>query len=191
MTQLLNKYYNIMLDLETLGTTPGSVIISLAAVPFDMNGTYMAEALYLKFSAMHAGAFGFRTSVQTQMWWIKQSTEARNEAFSGVSTPLDLVESLSTYLEQSPDVKVWGNGANFDNVLVAAYYEKLDRKLPWKYTNDRCYRTLKNITPPKLLTHKPTVAHNALYDAEAQAKNCVAALNYLAEVTGANDDYPD
>jgi len=191
MTQLSNKYDNIMLDLETLGTTPGSVILALAAVPFDHAGVYTKDALYLKFSAMHAGAFGFRTNLLTQMWWDKQSPEARHEAFSGTLTPLDLVESLTKYLEDSPDVKVWGNGANFDNVLVAAYYEKLDRKLPWKYSNDRCYRTLKNITPLRFLTNKPTVAHNAFYDAEAQAKNCVAALNFLAEVTGANDGYPN
>jgi hypothetical protein len=67
-------------------------------------------------------------------------------------------------------VRLWGNGAGFDNVLLKNAFKAVDADEPWKYYNNRCYRTMSGVfkldddeTPPRVGTY-----HNALDDAMTQ-----------------------
>ena len=65
---------------------------------------------------------------------------------------------------------VWGNGATFDNVILSNAYKAAGMEQPWKFWDDRCYRTVKGLLPDikieRLGTH-----HNAVYDAMSQARH--------------------
>jgi len=71
---------------------------------------------------------------------------------------------------------VWGNGANFDNVILAEAYRRLDMKLPWHFTQDRCFRTIKSkywyVDMVRTGTH-----HNAAGDAMSQANHLIRLNN--------------
>ena len=68
---------------------------------------------------------------------------------------------------------VWGNGANFDNVILRNAYRNNQMLEPWNFRQDRCYRTInaefgQNITTPDI-----GVKHNALDDAIYQASRLI------------------
>jgi hypothetical protein len=72
-------------------------------------------------------------------------------------------------------VKPWGNGADFDLVILSTLYDDCKVQRPWRYHQQRCFRTLKNVFPreyevAKQLVGGNPVKHDALADAEWQAR---------------------
>lgn len=165
---------HIMVDLETMGTVPGSVILSIGAVFFDAEG--LGEEFYLPISRAHSTEMGLKESADTQKWWAKQSAAARkviDEAEHPEAPTLhEALDAFTKFVKQDTNVKVWGNGADFDNPLLACAYDAIDLKQAWISWNGRCYRTLKNIAPgPKLV--RVGTYHNALDDAKSQALHAI------------------
>lgn len=162
---------NIMCDLETTGTQAGCCILSIALVPFATS--YPMDSFYETISHRSSLDAGFTDDPDTLNWWDKQKREVQEEAFSGTRNVRDVLESVSFYLRQIGEPKeiyIWGNGKDFDNVILAAAFKKLGIKQPWHYRNNRCYRDLAAMYP---LYPKGDIfqAHNALEDAICQAKH--------------------
>jgi 3' exoribonuclease, RNase T-like len=179
--------YRCMLDFETLGTRPGCCVLTFGAVFFSSTE---AEPLGQEFSAVvnvkSQEALGLHVDQDTVAWWERQSIEARNAvapAYSPTSQSLEVVlGDFSNYLLQEVgdkrNVQIWGNGADFDNVILAALYHAAKLESPWHFYNNRCYRTLKNVVKgPKLV--RQGVHHNALDDAKSQAMHAVALLKVV------------
>jgi len=171
---------DLMVDLETLGTRPGSVILSLAAVPF--NTVYAIEPFYARISSSSCLDAGLTTDESTIRWWERQSKEAYDEAFGGTTSLINVLNDFSEYCSQLPLAPaLWGNGADFDNVLLSEAYNKCGIRQPWKYTDSRCYRTLKNLFP-QVPYIPPKVKHNALQDAIAQAEHAERIHQWLHKI---------
>lgn len=167
---------NVMLDLETTGTSAGCCILSVAAVPFMAESPL--DSFYETISHVKSMDEGFTNDENTLRWWDKQKKEIQEEAFSGTRSPLAVMESLAFYLKQLGEPKhiyVWGNGADFDNVILSHYFRQLGMPQPWGAFNNRCYRTLKNLFPV-VQYQKPVDAHNALADATAQARHAAIIM---------------
>lgn len=169
-----NKYQemkNIMIDIETMGNTANAAIISIGAVYFDEKQT--GAEFYKRVSLESSVMAGLEMDASTVLWWLKQSDAARKE-FEAKGDPIFLVlKKLSEFIE--PDCFIWGNGASFDNVIVANAYTKCNMKTPWKFYNNRCFRTLKNLVPNVAIL-KNEIKHNALEDAKWQANYAIKAL---------------
>lgn len=165
------KMNNIMLDLETLDTTPTSVILSIGAVKFDRDD--LGEKFYAVLDIDQQLRAGRTISGSTLAWWVRQDEKAR-QVFSP-DRKYDVDRALREFEDfvGTDDCKVWGNGAVFDNVILAHAYSYIGADKPWKYSNDRCYRTVlaefKDRFPTAELKKDYGVAHNALDDAIAQA----------------------
>jgi len=166
-------YDNVMVDLETLGTVPGSVILSIGAVAFD-EFVVSGEGFYRAIRRETCEQAGLKVSPETEVWWAKQSPEARSVLIDTSAVSLeDALRRFNEWLSQFPDtVSIWGNGANFDNPLLACAYEAVGIKPYYKFWNERCYRTVKNQYPDVELERKGTY-HNALDDARCQAEHLV------------------
>lgn len=166
---------HIMHDIETLDTKPSAVVLSIGAVKFNEDG--IGESIYLVLDPEDQVRRGRTISPSTVLWWMQQSDEARS-AFLRPSN--DVRESLLEYAAffDHPNYKVWGNGAMFDNTIVLDLFAMYDIPRPWKYSGDRCYRTLKSIVTLDAYA-TPTTAHNALADAEAQACDAMMMLRKL------------
>lgn len=162
----------IMLDLETLGTQPGSVIVALGAVKFG--GGRIEDRFYARVDAESCVALGLKLDAATVFWWIKQGEEARLEITKPGEHLSEVLLRFSEWVGDG-DVEMWGNGASFDNVLLAVAYERAQMPRPWKYQNDRCYRTVKALHP-ELPAERVGVLHNALADAETQARHLMAMM---------------
>jgi hypothetical protein len=136
---------DVMIDLETLGTTADAVILSIGAVKFDLEtGIIEDDGFYRSVSVESNLDLGRRISEDTLIWWFKQSPEAQG-VYHEEKVALDtaLVE-LSDWIG-TDDYKPWANGADFDTPMLQHAYAQLKVETPWKFWNNRCFRTYKNL----------------------------------------------
>mgnify|MGYP000855810570 CR=1 FL=1 len=166
---------HLMIDLETMGKNPDAPIISIGAIFFDPQTGDMGPEFSKTIDLETAGGVIDRDTIK---WWLKQSREAQSAIMTD-EIPLDdaLLQLREFIAENSGElfVQVWGNGANFDNVILRRSYERQGIPCPWRYYNDRDVRTIielgKSIdfdarTPIQF----EGIRHNALDDARHQAK---------------------
>lgn len=171
-----------MIDLETMGIRPSSAIVSIGAVAFDE--LEIKASFYTAISLTSSTSLGLTTDQSTVNWWMKQSPEAR-AAWQTEDAP-NLSDALAKFCawvrEQGlpSQIKPWGNGSDFDLVLLNSSFGALGASAPWKFYNHRCFRTVKNL----LQTPEPVrqgVHHNALDDAIHQARHlqCICRAHGL------------
>jgi len=74
------------------------------------------------------------------------------------------------------DTIVWGNDPAFDCVILEDLYRTLwSCDAPWRFYNRRCVRTYRSLPGAELVPRAmPTVAHDPLADAIAQAQHVCA-----------------
>lgn len=162
---------NVMLDLETMGTRPGSVIVSLGAVEFDPQSARLGRTFYQTCSIASAVDVGLAMDPETVTWWLAQNDEARKELTNAKGDLKSVLTAFSHWLFHcGKNVKIWGNGSDFDNALLAEAYRRVDMTIPWQFWNNRCYRTMKSLYKGVKLEREGT-HHNALDDAIYQAKH--------------------
>lgn len=172
---------DVMVDLETLGLEPGSVIVSIGAVKFDPAKGVLGDTFYRVINISDACAHGLTMDPKTVGWWMSQS-EAARDMFNVPNIPLyDALYRFSGFLDDEK-VRVWGNGSDFDNVLLQHAYKVCNLPVPWKFYNNRCYRTVRSLAPNVKLERQGT-HHNALDDAIYQAQTLCAVYKELSSVT--------
>ncbi len=171
---------HVMIDLETFGKRPGCPVLTLGAVEFGPNG--LGEEFYIGFDDAAQLAAGLFPDPETVAWWAERSPEARaaidNRDRTAPNLALQEFAGWLRVIGPLKDVRIWGNGANFDEPILTALYDKFGLEVPWAFWNSRCYRTLKNLR--KDIRAKPSeIAHHALHDAAAQARHAIEILNEL------------
>jgi len=170
---------NIMVDLETLGNGPKAVIVSIGAVQFDETG--LGDTFYINVDPESCVATGMEMDVSTVMWWMQQSDAARKALTQ--TAQFSIAAALDQFRRYLPsgDVVLWGNGATFDNVILASAHRLVGVKRPWSFRNDRCFRTLKDLYPQVKPGMPVGTAHNALDDAVFQAEHASRILRHIKE----------
>lgn len=175
--------FDCMTDLETLGTCPGSIILSVGACMYDDYG--VGETFYQTISIDSCKEAFLSEDPKTVAWWERQSPAARkvfddcrNPSVAG--TLQAVLTNFNNWLRKhgGVDVRVWGNGASFDNALLYSAYDAAKIRPGWKFFNDRCYRTIKSLAPEIILVREGTY-HNAVDDAISQAKHHIAVNDKL------------
>ena len=165
---------DVMVDIETMGNGSDAAIIAIGAWEFNVETKSLGRCFYRIVDLQSSVDAGMKMDASTVMWWLKQSEGAR----AAISKP---GESLTTVLKVFADwfpkgATLWGNGATFDNVILASAYRLTKQERPWKYSADRCYRTLKNLHPGDQ-QETVGIAHNALDDAKSQALHALKLLS--------------
>ncbi len=162
-----NKSMHCMIDLETVDNSPISGIASIGACMFDADGIY--SKFYVVVDWQTGVDLGLTSSQSTLDWWSQQSAEAR-KIFDAETPKVDIVEALTLFSKWFAEAKgkeFWGNGADFDNSIMNMAYRLSGVKPTWKYTNSRCFRTIK---AGKYMNNRTGTYHNALHDAITQAQ---------------------
>lgn len=161
-----------MIDIETLGLKPGSVILSVGAVKFDKRKT--KETFYRAIDVLDSLLLGLTVDPDTIKWWSQQSDQAKG-ALRPTHSVKAVLSDLGTFLKGSGEI--WAKGPDFDLVLLEAAYSKLGTKIPWSFRDARDVRTVLSLAPS---TVKATgVKHTALDDAVYQAKQVIQSLRRL------------
>ncbi len=177
----MDKNTDISLDLETLGTAPGSVITQIGVCAFGPEGLGASANFYI--DPQSCLDLGMTVSWSTIRWWLGQSKEAR-EAMEGINRynmPLRAaLHGLNVWIAENTvaDFCIWGHGSCFDVVLLEDAYRRAYVEVPWVYRRVRDLRTLLALAPDVALA-SPRTEHVAMDDAIAQAQWIIAAQNTI------------
>ena len=107
---------NIMLDLETFGTVPGTVIRSVGMVYFDPHTGEMGEEFYANITENDQLTKGCHKDPQTVAWWNKQG-EAQEQLLINQRTFLDVCYAMAKFIGPVRQKRIWSQGSNFDGAL--------------------------------------------------------------------------
>jgi hypothetical protein len=184
---------HLMIDLETMGVKPEAPVVSIGAVFFNPATGETGQQFYTAVKLESAMSTGAIPEGDTIRWWLKQSPEARS-AICGDDSPhiatalTDFSSFISRNCENPKYLKVWGNGANFDNVILRRSYERSSLVCPWHFSGDTDVRTMVLLGrqmgfDPKRDMPFDGVPHNALADAIHQAKYVSAIWQKLLPTT--------
>ncbi|MCZ5590114.1 3'-5' exoribonuclease [Escherichia coli] len=166
---------HLMIDLETMGKNPDAPIISIGAIFFDPQTGDMGPEFSKTVDLETAGGVIDRDAIK---WWLKQSREAQSAIMTDEIPLDDALLQLREFIDENSGeffVQVWGNGANFDNVILRRSYERQGIPCPWRYCNDRDVRTIVELGKAIDFDARTAIPfegerHNALDDARYQAK---------------------
>jgi hypothetical protein len=171
------KYDNLMIDIETLGTTAEAAILSISAVCFNKNqvGPNIIYHISLP-DALDTG----KVSASTLQWWLKEDPELFKKTLSQGNWKLsDALINLSTFciFNLNEKFKVWANPPNFDLKIIENKLDKIKDVGPiWNPFSERCVRTIKNIDLNLANQFINPEKHNPLEDCLVQIKQ-IEAIN--------------
>ena len=172
-----------MTDLETLGTVPGCAILSIGAAAYD--DEKVGETFYTPIYLDSCRDAFLTICPKTQDWWNKQGEDAQKVLTDVLSLETSVtlrmgLEKFNAWITRhcGMQCRVWGNGSDFDNAILAAAYDAVKLRPAWKFTNNRCYRTVKALAPAIKLERVGTY-HNAVDDAVSQANHHIAINQHL------------
>lgn len=173
---------HIMQDLETLDTAPSALVLSIGAVRFDpMDVNSPSKPFYVVLNHDDQLERGRTVSTSTQLWWDKQSPEAQAIFEQPRMNTMHALEAFTDFYFTEPNTLIWGNGADFDNTILASLFNSFGLPQPWKYKHSRCYRTLRGFEMPFdfMEPEREGTHHDALDDALHQAKVMRLMVNAL------------
>jgi len=158
---------HLMIDLETLATTPNAAILSIGAVTFDPNSTIIYDEFYHRVELESLEGIDTFIDDNTIEWWSKQDFDAQQEAFNpeGRIDIKTIVNDFYKFCMGSS--KFWSHGSTFDIIILEHYFRELKKPYPWKFWEVRDTRTLFDLgmDPEMPQANK----HHALEDARRQA----------------------
>lgn len=165
-----------MIDIETLGTAPNSVILTIGAVRFDrilqskqIPKLSELDCLYIRVSKDSCIDKGMIEDTDTISWWKAQSPEARKECeIDEDRFPIEeALKELAQWMSSTDKKRtyVWANGSCFDHTILTDAYKRCGLDLPWEWWNLRDLRTMLDLAGIRL-SDIPSIGkkHHALYD---------------------------
>lgn len=171
---------HVMLDLETFGTKPGSVLRSIGAVVFGLRSG-LGDEFYRNIEKQSQLDAGLTVDPATERWWSQQSAEVQQHLLDNPAPLATVAVLFHAWFARTGAEFVWSQGANFDVVLWEAACARIGVAVPWRYFNARDTRTVYDICgfDARALPRHGTF-HNALDDAKHQARCIQAALSGAA-----------
>lgn len=161
---------DVMLDLETLDTEHDAIVASIGAVKMDMETKQVLPLDHFHMTLHWVDQYrrGRACHPATVHFWLKQDHAAQSTILW--KPTMDNKEALELFTHFMSGVDgLWGNGADFDCTILTSLFKTYEMRVPWKYHQHRCFRTMKNISDvPEPM--REGVHHYALDDAIHQAK---------------------
>jgi len=140
------KMDNIMVDIETLGNKSNSVILSIAAVYFDLQTGKTGKEFTTNIDIQSCLDAGLKIDADTVKWWLSQNEQAREKILCN-DAPL-LIAGLKNFGRfLNSDAFVWGNSARFDLGILENAYQAFNINIPWKWHREMDVRTLALLYP--------------------------------------------
>jgi len=190
---------DIMLDIETLGTSPGAPIVQIAAKQFSRtnpDNDWICQNFEVKVdlqSCLDAGLTEI-TAGTLEFWFRQDPTMAHRLLFSDMGR-WSIVEACAGLHDfaravaadcvcDTNDLIWWAKGPDFDMGLIADACSRFNLSEPWKYSKKRDLRTLQDISnmPDDVLDQlipPPQEQHDAMIDVEFQIEQVRRCLRQI------------
>jgi hypothetical protein len=179
--------HHVMLDLETYGVRPGSIVRSIGAVEFEIDGT-TGDRFYRNIEQRSCEVAGLTIDPETKAWWATQPGDVQALL---KKDPRPLREVAADFWHWfrgvgGDRVRMWSHGASFDGPIWQAAVEAAGGAVPWAHWNTRDTRTLYDIALFDVRDmERDSKAHSALDDCLFQIK-CVAAAYQRINLKGSD-----
>lgn len=203
----MSALVHLLIDIETLGTDPDSVVLSIACVPFMLEvHTYFSELIkdgfIVKLNAQEQ-IKSYQRTVEDGVvkWWKTQPKEVFDAMVRPSSEDVSLKEGLTLFNKFVSGIKgyyfnesyVWSRGNNFDFPILKSLYKDAGIGIPYNDWRVRDVRTAIDIMAGTgdgkyevKFGGDEFIAHNPLHDAAMDA----ARLNELFYLAMNDDDIP-
>ena len=126
---------DIMLDIETLATSPDAVVLTFGAIKFDPfnPSIQMSDGIYFRLDVDEQIDLGRRVDQGTVAWWGTQSAEVREEALGETDRASleDFTKALNKFVVGA--TRIWAQGPVFDIVILENLYRQIGKPAPWQY----------------------------------------------------------
>jgi|GEM_PF-410771 len=158
-----------MIDIEALGLRPGSVILEIGCVLFDLETGKTGET----FRAKVQPDARFTVELDTLAWHERKGTRWINQPDA---LPLaQALKELNAWIRDAGAIEsIWSWGSTYDFPLLGEAYRLVGLELPWHYWQQCCARSVWRVAFGDL-QHDPR-PHEALADALAAVRDLMAAV---------------
>ena len=180
-----------MVDIETLGTKANSVILSIAAVQFDLQTGKTGKEFNHSIDINSCLMEGLEIMEETLDWWTLHPT-AKEAWEKTIKQPLkDVLSLFRDYLGTlgvaPSQIEIWGNSNRFDLGIIENAYSKTEQKIPWDFRGERDVRTLVSFAPWIKNSHlngakkDNKILHDALIDCKIQIEYCTEIYKFITK----------
>lgn len=184
-----------VIDIETLSRRTNAAIGSIGCVVIDLLERKECAEFYTRVDLDKQPKRDFEAG--TIKWWHDQQElymAAYNELYDPKLERLQLsvaLQQLGEFLNQQfgdKKIQLFGNGPEFDNVILDNAYEKAGLKTPWHHGGNQSVRTVV-LLGRLLLGIDPKygdfdgIKHHALHDARHEARYVLDIFSKLDEAT--------
>lgn len=139
---------DVMLDMETCALSENAAILSIALLPFYLDGGEpLEEPVYYIIEGNSCFLEGMKYDGDTQAWWRRQDPKAKASILFG-GEPIHIREATQKIYDwlvglcEVNEVHMWCRGLNFDiPKLEWCFKNLLGKEPPYKYYNMEDART--------------------------------------------------
>lgn len=178
---------HLMIDIETLGTMPFSVVLSIGAVVFDPETGTLGSSFYVNINRNTSESIGLMVDPKVEAWWQDpKRASAWAEMQTDQMTAQEAAKMFGDWFRRECDFDntiVWCHGAAFDFPILETFIRMAGERTPWNFRNLADDRTLFRLVDIDFSAlPKEDTYHNALSDAKNQARAVMSALASIKEM---------
>lgn len=180
-----------MLDLEALGTSADSVILSISAIQFDLDTGDIGKIFNAKVNPRSCVDLGLEIDPKTLSWWLSlgnETVEHLSTLMNGktdINLVLDDLQRFIALTFWGKDFQIWANSNRFNLGILENAYRKCHLDIPWDRNKERDVKTLLAMFPSIVDTVKFNgLKHNSYDDCLHQINCCNAIYNTIRDYVG-------
>jgi len=171
-----------MIDLETLNVGIAAPLFEIGICIFDMEQKEIISSQQWNVDLLDVIlTTGFCPNPETIKWWQDQSYDPRSMPRQSLR---DSLLEVTDYLRIQKVDKVWANSPSFDCILMQRHFEACKLLVPWKYSQELDFRTMRWLYKrfDLDLEDQTVVSHNAMEDAIGQTKMLIQMMKGISSV---------
>ena len=125
---------HLMIDLETLATSPNAAILTIGACRFDPHTTDIESTYYERIILETQESYGRVINEDTLGWWSQQDKQIQEDAFGEGDDRIDLKDAMKkSYTFGLGTSNIWSHGAIFDVVIIEDICRSFQQAVTWKF----------------------------------------------------------
>lgn len=181
-------YKHFMLDIETLGVRPGSIITQIAIVQFELrNGSIVKEKEWIP-NIKEQQQAGLTIDWGTLVWHNDKNTGVFNLRHE--QSVSEILRELNDFISEKnwndDRFIIWSNSPSFDMVMIQEMVHHCSVKFEpvWRYKQLMDFRTvvfLRRLLRPEVENKTIDVAHDALADCKTQIRDLVDNIRLIQQ----------
>lgn len=172
---------DLMIDIESFGTKKDKIILSLAAVFFNINTGKIGRHFQRKINMNQSLHEGFTIDGKTLSWWLDQDPKLLKKIINPEYSdyPNDAMHDFIEFCDEYGSMEgynVWARPPLYDLRALYDAFDKYNLTEPWHFQNIRCVRTYASIFPG---IEKEFPAQGDEHDPSV---DCERQIKYVSEI---------